>query len=463
MTYNAPLWGVQDREDALAALGRLAPTPEGRLAKAPTAREKAFLSGVEALYGNGTKTERDRNYSAAMERLAGEYPEDDEVQLFFALSLLGLHGGVRDVPTYMRAAAIAEDALCRNPEHPGAAHYLIHSVDDPVHAVLGLRAARALERIAPDAGHAQHMTSHIFVALGMWDDVVRANQQAVAVVDRQRAAAGRTPARCGHYPSWLEYGYLEQGRIGEARRVLTGCRDEVLGSGGGARAGDLDPDDSALGSLVMMWSRYLIDTRDWNGEVAGWPLPVEDAPASAATVAFTAGYAAAQSEKLEAAREQKARFDAAARAVAQQIHAKREKSPQDAQYRERLHVLGLELQAAIARAGGDGTAAVAAARQAATDAAAMPYEFGPPFVDQPPDELLGQILLAEKKPAEAARAFEDQLSRATNRTASILGLARSLRAEGKMSEAVEAYGRLVSIWHAADPDLPELVEARRGD
>jgi hypothetical protein len=462
MTYNGPLWGVQDREDALAALGRLAPTPEARLALAPTEREKAFLSAVEILYGDGPKAERDARYSEAMERLAAKLPEDDEAQLFFALSLLGLHGGVRDVPTYMRAAAIAEDAFCRNPEHPGAAHYLIHSVDDPVHAVLGLRAARALARIAPDAGHAQHMTSHIFVALGMWDDVVRANEQAVAVVNRQRAATGRPPARCGHYPSWLEYGYLEQGRIGEARRVLTGCREEVLGSGGTTPA-DLDPDDSSLGSLVMMWSRYLIDTRDWKGDVAGWTLPVESAPAPAATAAFTTGFAAARSGRLEDAREQRTRFEAAARTLAEQIHGKQEPAPQDAQYLERLHVLGLELQAVIEQASGNGDTAVTTMRQAAKDAATMPYAYGPPFVDQPPDELLGEVLLAERRPAEAARAFEDELTRAKNRTASILGLARSLRAAGQTAEAARTYGRLVSIWHAADPDLPGLAEAKRED
>jgi hypothetical protein len=462
MTYNAPLWGLQDRDDALAALGRLAPTPEARLAKAPTAREKGYLAAVEILYGQGTKAERDAAYSVAMERLAREYPKDDEAQLFYALSLLGLHNGVRDVPTYMRAAAIAERIFCRNPKHPGAAHYLIHSVDDPVHAVLGLDAARALAQIAPDAGHAQHMTSHIFLALGMWDDVVSANERAIAVVNRQRAAIGRPPERCGHYPYWLEYGDIEQGRFAEARRVLTGCRQDALGSQA-PRPGQapFDPDSSSFGSLVAMWSRYVIDTRDWNGEIARWSLPVEGVLPSEATYAFTAGFAAAQAGRLEDARRQMERFEAASGKMEKEVHDRTEADPQDALYLDRLHVLRFELEAAIDEASGKREEALAAARQAVREAAGMPYAFGPPFVNKLPNELLGEMLLARKEPTEAEKAFEEQLARARNRTASILGLARSLRAEGKTAQAAAEYQRLAGIWHAAD-ESPDVAEARAG-
>ena len=101
--------------------------------------------------------------------------------------------GVRDVPTYLKAAAIAKAVFVRNPEHPGAAHYWIHGMDDPQHAAGALEAARALSKIAPDAGHAQHMCSHIFMALGMWDDVVRANIAAMRVVNHQKAQQESRP------------------------------------------------------------------------------------------------------------------------------------------------------------------------------------------------------------------------------------------------------------------------------
>jgi len=169
MTYNHPLWQEQDRDAAHATLARYAPTPEARQARAPTDPERAYLAAVDVLYGEGSKTDRDLAYMAEMERMTTKWPDDDEARAFYALSILGSTDGERDFATYMRAAAAAQPVFESNPDHPGAVHYIIHSFDDPVHAPLGLEAARAYSGIAPDAGHAQHMTSHIFVAMGMWE------------------------------------------------------------------------------------------------------------------------------------------------------------------------------------------------------------------------------------------------------------------------------------------------------
>ena len=212
MTHNHPIWMEQDKDAARKALEKLGPTPEVRRGKVPSARERAYLDAVEILYGNGTKNERDVRYAAAMRSLSQKYPDDPDAAAFSALAILGTAHEGRDVSTYMRAAAILEELTCRYPDHPGAAHYLIHSYDDPAHAVLGLRAARRYSKIAPDAAHAQHMTSHIFIAMGMWDEVVAANETAVAVVNRGRERKGLPPVSCGHYAYWLEYGYLEQGK-----------------------------------------------------------------------------------------------------------------------------------------------------------------------------------------------------------------------------------------------------------
>ncbi|MFQ5702390.1 MAG: hypothetical protein ACE5HT_00030 [Gemmatimonadales bacterium] len=125
-----------------SALSHLGADRDARALRARTDRERGYLRAVEILYGDGPKAARDTAYSQAMEQLARDYPADDEAQLFYALSLLGLSQGVRNVSTYLKAAAIADGAFARNPDHPGATHYLIHGVDDPLHAVLGLRAAR---------------------------------------------------------------------------------------------------------------------------------------------------------------------------------------------------------------------------------------------------------------------------------------------------------------------------------
>src|SRR5216117_1056637 len=150
LTYTHPLWDEQDPSAARAALQRLGPTPAARRAKAPTPRERAYLDAVEALYGEGSKAERDSAYSLAMESLVARFPRDPEAKVFYALSLLGLNQGVRDTTTYLRAAAILEKVLRNNPDHPGAAHLLIHCYDDPIHARRGLPAARAYSKIAAD-------------------------------------------------------------------------------------------------------------------------------------------------------------------------------------------------------------------------------------------------------------------------------------------------------------------------
>src|SRR5580765_3458748 len=213
MTYNHPVWMEQDRGAARKALARMAPTREARVARAKTPREQTYLRAVEILYGDADKQACDLAYADAMAELHRAYPDDPDAAAFYALALLGTAHEGRDFTIYMRAASIVEPVFRDHPNHPGAAHYLIHSYDDPVHAPLGLRAARAYSRIAPSAGHAQHMTSHIFVALGMWDDVVTANEAAVQVVNAGRAEHGHEPGTCGHYNFWLEYGYLQQGRF----------------------------------------------------------------------------------------------------------------------------------------------------------------------------------------------------------------------------------------------------------
>jgi hypothetical protein len=198
MTFNHPVWQRTSPDQARAALAKLAATPEARRAKAPTEREKDWLGAVEKLYGSGdassastslsaSKLARDLAYADAMKRMVEKYPADDEVKAFYALALLGTSHGGRDVAIYMRAAAIVEQVYARNPQHPGAAHYLIHAYDDPIHAPLGLRYADAYSKIAPAASHALHMPSHIYVAMGMWDESASINERSVKAADLRRA------------------------------------------------------------------------------------------------------------------------------------------------------------------------------------------------------------------------------------------------------------------------------------
>ena len=221
MTYNHPLWQQEEREAARQALERLAPSPEERLAKAPTEREKGYLRAVEILFGEGDKRRRDDAYLEAMADLSRRFPEDLDAAAFHSLAILGTCHDGRDTATYMRAAAVAEEVFDANPEHPGAAHYLIHSYDDPVHAPLGLRPARLYAGIAPAATHALHMPSHIFLALGLWDETASSNEDSwqASLARRERRGLG-VDAKSFHALLWLEYAYLQQGRYEDARRLL---------------------------------------------------------------------------------------------------------------------------------------------------------------------------------------------------------------------------------------------------
>ena len=141
-----------------------------------------------------TKNERDFLYADAMAALHARYPDDVDATAFYALALLGTAHEGRDFATYMRAASLLEEVFPAHLRHPGVLHYLIHSYDDPVHAPLGMRAARVYGAVAPDAGHALHMTSHIFIAMGMWDDVIDANRRAIARREPAARRASDAPA-----------------------------------------------------------------------------------------------------------------------------------------------------------------------------------------------------------------------------------------------------------------------------
>ncbi len=285
------------------------------------------------------------------------------------------------------------------------------------------------------------MTSHIFVALGLWDDVVTANESAVRVAHRSTS--------CGHYNAFLHYGYLEQGRVIQARRLLAACRDQAGGQHPGPEA--FDPDAY---SFITMWSRYLLDTEHWSGEVASWNADPGRAPAPRLSYWFTRGLGAARTGDSAAAYRALAEFEQAQHEITVRVASDSgSPSPDDEQFLTRNEVLRLELVGVI---GG----ALDTLRRAATLEDGMAYAFGPPFVSQPSHELLARELLAAGKPAEAQREFTLSLAHAPRRTAALLGLARAATAAGERTAAQRAYLELVMIWQAADPDLPGLAQAR---
>jgi tetratricopeptide (TPR) repeat protein len=439
MTHNHPVWNEQNLDTARAILARLAPTPEARAAKARTARERAWIESVEILYGAGAKARRDTLYSAALQRLASAYPDDQEAQAFYALSLMGLSQSVRNVPTYMRAGAIAQDVFLANPRHPGAAHYVIHAFDDAQHAPLGLRAARAYSRIAPGADHAQHMTSHIFLGLGMWNETVTANEVASFGTERDRAKWWP-----GHYTHWLGYGLLQQGRFSEARRHLVSVQPNV---GTPARA-------PRKAYLLAMRAHYLVSTERWSDPVTEWELDLEGVgPGPQAMDAFALGLAALGRSDRAAAERWLAELERrAGSAPAPDRYGSNEQIPA---------ILAKELRALLVLVDGRKDEALAMLREAAAVEDTLPLEYGPPDIVKPTHELLGEVLLGLGDGPAAQREFERSLQLAPRRALSLLGLARAATMSGDREAAARAHAELRRVWHRADGDVAWVREVAR--
>lgn len=423
MTHNHPIWMEQDRDAALKALAKLGKTPKARAKKAKTERERDYFSAVETLFGDGAKEDRDFRYEAAMARLRGKYPDDVDAAAFHALAILGTAHKGRDFSTYMRAAAILEQVYADNRDHPGVLHYLIHSYDDPVHAPLGLRAARRYGAIAPDAGHALHMTTHIFVALGLWDEVIAMNEKAVSVVNAQRAAAGKDPAFCGHYPSWLVYGYLQKRDLDRARFYIDGCRALAVKEIEVRSPGDPDPDNSLLGSYLYVRAMFAADTGAWNIRD---DLPMENATDwEKLSAAYGALLGANSGNDLAALSAAAAELDR----LAPLLMAELEKSgDMSAARRAAIQATRLQGEALVKLRGGDSDGGIGALAAAAGIEASAPVEFGPPFVEKPSHELLGDELMRLKRFEEAADAYRTALARTPGRTLAIEGLASAERA-----------------------------------
>jgi len=430
MTHTHAIWNQDDPEGARAALAKLGATVQARAAKAHTAREKAFLDAAEKLFGPGALHDRDEAFLQAMAAMSKNYPRDDEAQLFYSLALLGVTRGERNIPNYLHAAGIAKRVYARNPQHPGAAHYWIHGMDDPEHAAGALVPARALAKIAPGAGHAQHMVSHIFMALGMWDDVVAANLNALRVIAEERRAAQRPMVTCGHYADWLQYSYYQLGRQRDAQNVLDQCMAESKAALGWYKA---HPDQSIPGgmsvsrmkaradeSLVTMRATAIVESDTDRARNAAIALDVSDVGRSAGWDAFARGFAAAKAGDVAGA----ASDLAALTAIARQPPGKGETSAQT----EYLEILGLLLQSAIAQSGGHSDQAISAANEAARRYDALPFDFGPPVPVKPPHELVGELLMQAARPKEALVEFELSLKAAPARALSLAGQAKALAA-----------------------------------
>jgi tetratricopeptide (TPR) repeat protein len=426
MTYNHPVWMQQDAAAARAALAKLGPTPEARTAKAGTPRERDYLAAVEILYGDGDKAARDFRYADAMAALHARYPDDVDATAFDALALLGTSHDGRDEATYMKSAALLEEVFPTHLRHPGVLHYMIHSYDDPIHAPLGLRAARRYGALAPDAPHALHMTSHIFIALGMWDETIAANEAAIRAETAHDLAAGRTPDGCGHYADWLFYADLQEGRDAEAQAGLAACRVSAL------------TDKRDLGEYEGMRVMRVVDTGRWDPAEA----PPSAGPPSAEFTfmeAYGQAVAALRAGDSAALNAASIRLTAATPAFTAEVAADPSAGRSD---RESPALMADQIAAVARLRGGDTDGGLSGLRKVAEAETSLPMEFGPPVVALPTWELLGDELLRAHRPADAVAAYKAALARAPGRTRALKGLAEAQRLAGDAAGAAVTQAEL---------------------
>jgi len=413
MSDNHPLWAQQDMDAASAALIRLASTFEARLERAETEKEKAFLTAVELLYFSpGEKLQRDFAYSEHMARMHERWPEDDEVSIFYALSLLGtVRPGDQGYRRQAVAASISQAVFARNELHPGAAHFIIHSFDDPDHAILALPAATVYAEIAPAAAHALHMPSHIFLQLGMWQDVVNSNidayDAAVTVINKYGLDEGREDF---HTLSWLAYANLMLGQFDQASENLDHARATL----------DRNPDSGRVHSgYLNMRGRHILETGQWEDLELPAPGTMEGNHANWVSVVGMCAAHLGNSERANAAVTRLAMIGERMGATGRDYDAKK------------VSILEKEVIAVLSLVSGDEQRAIDVAREAAEmEMQEMKAPSGPPDPMKPAVELYADILLATNRPVEAVAAYERSLQWIPQRTPSLAGLEKAAAEAG---------------------------------
>jgi tetratricopeptide (TPR) repeat protein len=458
MTYNHPFWDAPTREDESAAWALV---QKGRQTTKKTPREEMYLDAVAALYkdaGAGSKSERDEAYKNAMKAVYEKYP-DDEVKLFYGLSILGtIKEGTPGFERQAVAAKLFEEVYAKKPEHPGALHYLIHVYDDPEHAVDGLKAARAYAKAAAAVPHAQHMPSHIFTRLGYWEESAAANENAWRTSEEDVKRVGESGEyRDFHSLNYLQYAYLQLGRYRDAKRVTDMIKAEYEALPNKKTALDTPelqarhvrgrtiyalPDRVAYGYFDML-TRYIVEAGTWQ-EVPKIPLvaPSRD---------FVAMKLQLQAIAADAA---------GAKAAANQIVALSNEPGQHSFVKQIITMQAKEAEAIAARASGDIEGAMAMMNEAAAVEDSIYALSQPPYPIIPVHELYGTMLLEVKRPAEAMKHFTETLKRTPGRPKAIYGIARAAESLGDRQTAMKRYTEFLELWKQADKDRPEIAKAR---
>jgi predicted Zn-dependent protease len=460
MSKYHPLWAAPLPDELRRGLVAVL---KAKVGEARTQRERDYINAIGVFYNdalavdNSVKVDhrtRTFAYHEAMKRLHQNYPADQEAAVFYALTLIAT-GMMSNDKTYVRekeAAQILNRVLARQPQHPGVAHYLIHSYDFPALAHLALPAARSYARLAPASAHAQHMPSHIFIRLGLWQEAIRSNREAEtsakAFATRHKMAGAWDEQL--HAMDYLAYGYLQGGQDKQAWAVL----DELQ------KIKNVEPQTFKVAySFAAIPARYALERKQWD-EASKLTLPVNTVgmfqwhafPWAEAHIHFARAVGFARSGNADSARREVEKLTAIRDGLkigkgeydwAKQVDIERQIAAAWLAFAEGKHDEALKLMGS------------AADLDDATDKHPVT-----PGAILPAREQLGELLLELKQPAAALREFETSLQSAPERFNGVYGAARAATLGGNSEKAKRYYAKLVALTQSSDSNRPEIGEAK---
>jgi hypothetical protein len=415
-------------------------------AASATPRERGFIAAAEAFFRDADRLDhrtRAAAYADAMAQLYRSFPDDPEVALFHALALQATADPHDKTYSKQRASgAIAEKIFAARPEHPGAAHYLIHAYDYPALAHQARGAADRYARFAPTVPHALHMPSHIYVLLGRWPETIEGNLVA-AEAERTRG----NPDDHMHALDYLVYAYLQRAQDDEALRVLGDGRKIVADLA--ARKVDSGRHTAPF-AIAAMEARYAMERGRWAEAAALEPRPTRF-PYTDSMIHFARAVGAARTGNATQARADVDRLAALAGTLRQ---------ANNPYWAEQVEIQRRAAAAWLARAEGKPDEALALARSAAELEESTEKHNITPGPIASGRELLADLLLDLGRPADAAREYQASLQRAPARFKTLHGIARASELAGDRATAEVHYQRLLALAAPAAAARPELAQAR---
>jgi hypothetical protein len=449
MSYWTPLWSPPT--EATLKAGSAA-VRKAQAIGAKTDRERGYVEAIATFYRDYDKLDhrtRSAAYQQLMEQLSVRYPDDREAAIFYALALDAT--ALPSDKTYTnqkKAAGILEKIFAEQPNHPGVAHYLIHSYDSAPLAEHGLPAAICYAKIAPSVPHALHMPSHIFTRLGQWQDSIRSNRaasQAGQTYAAQQFGEGVAWAESLHAMDYLAYAHLQLAQDREAKNVL----DQIIGF---RKVAPEAP--AAAYALAAVPARYAVERRDWPQAAAlslpALAFPWDKYPWTSAMITFSRALGAARTGDFGGAQAEIDRLGSARDAASQK----------DKYWADQIEVQRQAAAAILAHVRGKDEEALAEMQSAAKLEATMDKHPVTPSPVVPMRELLGDLLLEMNQPTQALSQYEDSLTKDPNRFRSVYGAAKAAERAGDAAKAKAYYQQLAALGSNADGDRPELTEAK---